>query len=157
MVEECKSILKTLEAKNATLPMPTDVVVAKEFSETAEHRVCKVDDVQDDEMILDVGPETAKALGEILQKAGTIVWNGPVGVFEMAPYAHGTEVMAQAIAAATEKGAFSIAGGGDTVAAVSKFGISDKISYISTGGGAFLEFLEGKVLPAIEILEKRAD
>ena len=157
LVEECKSILKTLEAKNATLPMPTDVVVAKEFSETAEHRVCKVDDVQDDEMILDVGPETAKALGEILQKAGTIVWNGPVGVFEMAPYAHGTEVMAQAIAAATEKGAFSIAGGGDTVAAVSKFGISDKISYISTGGGAFLEFLEGKVLPAIEILEKRAD
>lgn len=157
LVEECKNILKTLEAKNATLPMPADVVVAKEFSETAEHRICKVDDVQDDEMILDVGPETAKALGEILQKAGTIVWNGPVGVFEMAPFAHGTEVMAQAIASATEKGAFSIAGGGDTVAAVSKFGIKDKISYISTGGGAFLEFLEGKVLPAIEILEKRAD
>ena len=95
-------------------------------------------------------------MAEILQKAGTIVWNGPVGVFEMEPYSHGTEVMAEAIAKATENGAFSIAGGGDTVAAVGKFGISKRISYISTGGGAFLEFLEGKVLPAIEILEKRA-
>ncbi|HIT95487.1 MAG TPA: phosphoglycerate kinase, partial [Candidatus Aphodousia faecavium] len=156
LVDECKKILKTLEEKGATLPLPTDVVVAKEFSETAEHRTCRIEDVQDDEMILDVGPETAQALAEILQKAGTIVWNGPVGVFEMQPYAHGTEVMAEAIARATEAGAFSIAGGGDTVAAVGKFGISDRISYISTGGGAFLEFLEGKVLPAIEILEKRA-
>ena len=132
------------------------MVVAKEFSETAPSRVCRVDDVQDDEMILDVGPETAEHLARILQKAGTIVWNGPVGVFEMAPFAHGTEVMARAIAEATEKGAFSIAGGGDTVAAVGKFGIADRISYISTGGGAFLEFLEGKVLPAIEILQQRA-
>ena len=156
LVDECKTILKTLADKGATLPLPTDVVVAKEFSETAEHRVCRIEDVQDDEMILDVGPETAQALAEILQKAGTIVWNGPVGVFEMAPFAHGTEVMAQAIAKATEAGAFSIAGGGDTVAAVGKFGIRDRVSYISTGGGAFLEFLEGKVLPAIEILEKRA-
>ena len=156
LVDECKTILKTLADKGATLPLPTDVVVAKEFSETAEHRVCRIEDVQDDEMILDVGPETAQALVEILQKAGTIVWNGPVGVFEMAPFAHGTEVMAQAIAKATEAGAFSIAGGGDTVAAVGKFGIRDRVSYISTGGGAFLEFLEGKVLPAIEILEKRA-
>ena len=156
LVDECKTILKTLAEKGATLPLPTDVVVAKAFAEDAEMRVCKVDDVQDDEMILDVGPETAQALGEILQKAGTIVWNGPVGVFEMKPFAHGTEVMAQAIAQATENGAFSIAGGGDTVAAVGKFGIADKVSYISTGGGAFLEFLEGKVLPAIEILEKRA-
>ena len=156
LLDECKKILETLKQKGATLPLPTDVVVAKEFSETAEHRTCRIEDVQDDEMILDVGPETAKALAEILQKAGTIVWNGPVGVFEMEPYSHGTEVMAEAIAKATENGAFSIAGGGDTVAAVGKFGISKRISYISTGGGAFLEFLEGKVLPAIEILEKRA-
>ena len=156
LLDECKKILKTLEEKGATLPLPTDVVVAKEFSETAEHRTCRIEDVQDDEMILDVGPETAQALADILQKAGTIVWNGPVGVFEMEPYSHGTEVMAEAIAKATENGAFSIAGGGDTVAAVGKFGISNRISYISTGGGAFLEFLEGKVLPAIEILEKRA-
>ena len=156
LLDECKKILKTLEEKGATLPLPTDVVVAKEFSETAEHRICRIEDVQDDEMILDVGPETAQALADILQKAGTIVWNGPVGVFEMEPYSHGTEVMAEAIAKATENGAFSIAGGGDTVAAVGKFGISNRISYISTGGGAFLEFLEGKVLPAIEILEKRA-
>ena len=156
LLDECKKILKTLEEKGATLPLPTDVVVAKEFSETAEHRTCSIEEVQDDEMILDVGPETAKSLADILQKAGTIVWNGPVGVFEMQPYSHGTEVMAEAIAKATENGAFSIAGGGDTVAAVGKFGIADRISYISTGGGAFLEFLEGKVLPAIEILEKRA-
>ncbi len=156
LVGECQNILKTLQDKGATLPLPTDVVVAKEFSETAPSRVCRVDDVQDDEMILDVGPETAEHLARILQKAGTIVWNGPVGVFEMAPFAHGTEVMARAIAEATEKGAFSIAGGGDTVAAVGKFGIADRISYISTGGGAFLEFLEGKVLPAIEILQQRA-
>lgn len=155
LVDECKKILETLAAKGATLPLPTDVVVAKEFSETAEVRCCKVDEVADDEMILDVGPETAAMLAEILKKAGTIVWNGPVGVFEMKPFAGGTEVMAKAIAEATAAGAFSIAGGGDTVSAVHKFEIADKVSYISTGGGAFLEFLEGKVLPAIEILEKR--
>ena len=156
LVDECKKILETLAAKGATLPLPTDVVVAKEFSETAEVRCCKVDEVADDEMILDVGPETAAMLAEILKKAGTIVWNGPVGVFEMKPFAGGTEVMAKAIAEATAAGAFSIAGGGDTVSAVHKFEIADKVSYISTGGGAFLEFLEGKVLSAIEILEKRA-
>jgi phosphoglycerate kinase len=156
LVDECKKILETLATKGATLPLPTDVVVAKEFSETAEVRCCKVDEVADDEMILDVGPETAAMLAEILKKAGTIVWNGPVGVFEMKPFAGGTEVMAKAIAEATAAGAFSIAGGGDTVSAVHKFEIADKVSYISTGGGAFLEFLEGKVLPAIEILEKRA-
>ena len=156
LVDECKKILETLAAKGATLPLPTDVVVAKEFSETAEVRCCKVDEVADDEMILDVGPETAAMLAEILKKAGTIVWNGPVGVFEMKPFAGGTEVMAKAIAEATAAGAFSIAGGSDTVSAVHKFEIADKVSYISTGGGAFLEFLEGKVLPAIEILEKRA-
>ena len=156
LVDECKKILETLAAKGATLPLPTDVVVAKEFSETAEVRCCKVDEVADDEMILDVGPETAAMLADVLKKAGTIVWNGPVGVFEMKPFAGGTEVMAKAIAEATAAGAFSIAGGGDTVSAVHKFEIADKVSYISTGGGAFLEFLEGKVLPAIEILEKRA-
>ena len=156
LVDECKKILETLAAKGATLPLPTDVVVAKEFSETAEVRCCKVDEVADDEMILDVGPETAAMLADILKKAGTIVWNGPVGVFEMKPFAGGTEVMAKAIAEATAAGAFSIAGGGDTVSAVHKFEIADKVSYISTGGGAFLEFLEGKVLPAIEILEQRA-
>ena len=156
LVDECKKILETLAAKGATLPLPTDVVVAKEFSETAEVRCCKVDEVADDEMILDVGPETAAMLADILKKAGTIVWNGPVGVLEMKPFAGGTEVMAKAIAEATAAGAFSIAGGGDTVSAVHKFEIADKVSYISTGGGAFLEFLEGKVLPAIEILEKRA-
>ncbi|MBR5458667.1 MAG: phosphoglycerate kinase [Burkholderiaceae bacterium] len=156
LVDECKKIVETLAAKGATLPLPTDVVVAKEFSETAEVRCCKVDEVADDEMILDVGPETAAMLADILKKAGTIVWNGPVGVFEMKPFAGGTEVMAKAIAEATAAGAFSIAGGGDTVSAVHKFEIADKVSYISTGGGAFLEFLEGKVLPAIEILEKRA-
>ena len=107
-------------------------------------------------MILDVGPKTAANLADILKSAGTIVWNGPVGVFEMAPYAEGTRVMAEAIAEATDKGAFSIAGGGDTVSAVTKFGISDRVSYISTGGGAFLEFLEGKKLPAVAVLEERA-
>lgn len=156
LVAECRRVLSILEKKGASLPMPVDVVVAKAFAEDAEHRVADVDDVREDEMILDVGPKTAAMLGEILRTAGTIVWNGPVGVFEMAPYAEGTRVMAEAIAAATDAGAFSIAGGGDTVAAVGKFGVEKRISYISTGGGAFLEFLEGKTLPAVAILEERA-
>lgn len=156
LVDECRRVLAILEKKGATLPMPVDVVVAKAFAEDAEHRVADVDDVREDEMILDVGPKTAAMLGEILCTAGTIVWNGPVGVFEMAPYAEGTHVMAEAIAAATDAGAFSIAGGGDTVAAVGKFGVEKRISYISTGGGAFLEFLEGKTLPAVAVLEERA-
>lgn len=156
LVDECRRVLAILEKKGATLPMPVDVVVAKAFAEDAEHRVADVDDVREDEMILDVGPKTAAMLGEILRTAGTIVWNGPVGVFEMAPYAEGTHVMAEAIAAATDAGAFSIAGGGDTVAAVGKFGVEKRISYISTGGGAFLEFLEGKTLPAVAVLEERA-
>lgn len=156
LVDECKRVLAILEKKGASLPMPVDVVVAKAFAEDAEHRVADVDDVREDEMILDVGPKTAAMLGELLRSAGTIVWNGPVGVFEMAPYAEGTRQMAEAIAEATEKGAFSIAGGGDTVSAVAKFGVEDRISYISTGGGAFLEFLEGKTLPAVAVLEKRA-
>lgn len=156
LVDECKRVLAILEKKGASLPMPVDVVVAKAFAEDAEHRVADVDDVREDEMILDVGPKTAAMLGELLRSAGTIVWNGPVGVFEMAPYAEGTRQMAEAIAEATDKGAFSIAGGGDTVSAVAKFGIEDRISYISTGGGAFLEFLEGKTLPAVAVLEERA-
>lgn len=156
LVDECRCVLAILEKKGATLPMPVDVVVAKAFAEDAEHRVADVDDVREDEMILDVGPKTAAMLGEILRTAGTIVWNGPVGVFEMTPYAEGTRVMAEAIAAATDAGAFSIAGGGDTVAAVGKFGVEKRISYISTGGGAFLEFLEGKTLPAVAVLEERA-
>ena len=156
LVDECRKVLAVLAAKGASLPMPVDVVVAKDFSADAEHRVADVDDVRDDEMILDVGPKTAANLAEILKSAGTIVWNGPVGVFEMAPYAEGTRVMAEAIAEATDKGAFSIAGGGDTVSAVTQFGIADRVSYISTGGGAFLEFLEGKKLPAVAVLEERA-
>lgn len=155
LVDECRRVLSILEKKGATLPMPVDVVVAKAFAEDAEHRIADVDDVREDEMILDVGPKTAAMLGEILRTAGTIVWNGPVGVFEMAPYAEGTRVMAEAIAAATDAGAFSIAGGGDTVAAVGKFGVEKRISYISTGGGAFLEFLEGKTLPAVAVLMER--
>lgn len=157
LVDECRKVLEILAAKGASLPMPVDVVVAKEFSAEAEHRTCDVDDVKEDEMILDVGPKTAELLGEVLRTAGTIVWNGPVGVFEMEPYAGGTRAMADAIAEATDNGAFSIAGGGDTVAAVGKFGVEKRISYISTGGGAFLEFLEGKKLPAVAILEERAD
>lgn len=157
LVEECRKVLAILEKKGATLPMPVDVVVAKAFAADAEHRVADVDDVQSDEMILDVGPKTAEMLGNIVRKAGTIVWNGPVGVFEMAPYAGGTKALAEAIAEATDKGAFSIAGGGDTVSAVSTFCVQDRISYISTGGGAFLEFLEGKKLPALAVLEERAE
>ena len=156
LVEECRKVLAVLASKGASLPMPVDVVVAKAFSAEAEHRIADVNDVQDDEMILDVGPKTAAMLADILKSAGTIVWNGPVGVFEMAPYAEGTRVMAEAIAEATDNGAFSIAGGGDTVSAVTQFGIADRVSYISTGGGAFLEFLEGKRLPAVAALEDRA-
>lgn len=156
LLDECRRVLDILAKKGATLPMPVDVVVAKAFSEDAEHRIADVDDVAEDEMILDVGPKTAALLGEYLRSAGTIVWNGPVGVFEMAPFAEGTKALADAIAEATQKGAFSIAGGGDTVAAIAKFGVGDRVSYISTGGGAFLEFLEGKKLPAVAVLEERA-
>ncbi len=156
LVEECKKVLATLQAKGANLPLPTDVVVAKAFAADAEHRTCSVDDVADDEMILDVGAETAAELAKLVEASKTIVWNGPVGVFEMAPYAGGTKALAEAIAAASGKGAFSIAGGGDTVSAVHAFGVADKVSYISTGGGAFLEFLEGKSLPAVAVLEEKA-
>jgi phosphoglycerate kinase len=133
--------------------VPSDVVVAKAFAADAEPRTCAVSDVADDEMILDVGPETAATYGELLRAAGTIVWNGPVGVFEFPQFANGTRELALAIA---DSPGFSIAGGGDTLAALDAFGIRDRISYISTGGGAFLEFLEGKTLPAVAMLEARA-
>jgi phosphoglycerate kinase len=134
--------------------VPTDVVVATEFSATAKATVKNVSDVADDEMILDIGPDTAKRYAELIAKAGTVVWNGPVGVFEFDAFGKGTETLARAIAASK---AFSIAGGGDTLAAVDKYGIEDGVSYISTGGGAFLEFLEGKELPAVAALKARAD
>ncbi|MCX7180966.1 MAG: phosphoglycerate kinase [Proteobacteria bacterium] len=136
------------------VPLPTDVVCAKEFSPTAKATVMRVKDVDDDDMILDIGPESAFALGAVAKAAGTIVWNGPVGVFEFPAFSNGTESLARGIAAST---AFSIAGGGDTLAAIAKYGIAKDISYISTGGGAFLEFLEGKTLPAVEILQQRAN
>jgi phosphoglycerate kinase len=156
LVPECKKVLATLAAKGATLPLPIDVVVAKEVSATAPATVRRTDDVRDDEMILDIGPQSALALSHVLRDAGTIIWNGPVGVFEFDAFANGTHQMALTIAEATANGAFSIAGGGDTLAAISRYGIADRISYISTGGGAFLEFLEGKTLPAIEVLQARA-
>jgi phosphoglycerate kinase len=135
------------------IPLPVDVVVAKEFSESAEATIKSVDDVADDDMILDIGPQSAANLAAILKAAGTIIWNGPVGVFEFDQFGDGTKAVAKAIAGSA---AFSIAGGGDTLAAVDKYGIADKVSYISTGGGAFLEFVEGKVLPAVAILEEKA-
>lgn len=155
LVDECKKVLATIEKKGGVLPLPVDVVVAKAFADDAEHRVCGVEDVQDDEMILDVGPKTSAMLADLLGKAKTIIWNGPLGVFEMNSYKQGTEDLSRVIAEATAGGAFSLVGGGDTIAAVKKFCIEDKVSYISTGGGAFLEFLEGKTLPAIAVLEER--
>ena len=135
------------------IPLPVDVVVAKEFAESAEAVIKSADDVADDEMILDIGPESAKNLAALLTSAGTIIWNGPVGVFEFDQFGEGTKALSLAIA---NSAGFSIAGGGDTLAAVDKYDIADKISYISTGGGAFLEFVEGKVLPAVAVLEARA-
>ena len=156
LVPECKKVLATLSEKGATLPVPIDVVVAKAFSVDAPRRIARSDDVQPDEMILDIGPSSTLALQHLLREAGTIIWNGPVGVFEMTPFEEGTKQMALVIAEATANGAFSIAGGGDTLAAIAKYDLADKVSYISTGGGAFLEFLEGKPLPAIQVLEQRA-
>ena len=143
---------KAIAAKVA-VPLPVDVVVAKEFAETAEATVKAIADVADDDMILDIGPKTAAMFGEMLKSSQTILWNGPVGVFEFDQFGNGTKVLAQAIA---QSPAFSIAGGGDTLAAIDKYGVAEQISYISTGGGAFLEFVEGKVLPAVEVLEQRA-
>ncbi len=153
LVDEAKRLMETAKAKGGEIPVPSDVVVGKEFSENAEATVKKVDEVADDDMIFDIGPETAARFAEMMKAAGTIVWNGPVGVFEFDQFGEGTKALGEAIA---ESSAFSIAGGGDTLAAVDKYGLADRISYISTGGGAFLEFLEGKKLPAVAILEERA-
>ena len=153
LVEDAKRIIAKMSARGATVPIPTDVVVAKEFSKDAAATVKKASDVADDDMILDIGPETAAVIAAQLKSAGTIVWNGPVGVFEFDQFGNGTKVLAQAIA---DSEAFSIAGGGDTLVAIAKYDIADKVSYISTGGGAFLEFLEGKKLPAVAALEAKA-
>ena len=142
-----------MKARGAEVPIPTDVVVAKTFAADAPATVKAATDVANDDLILDIGPQTAKKLADQLRVAGTIVWNGPVGVFEFDAFSHGTQAIARAIA---QSGAFSIAGGGDTLAAIAKYGIEKDVGYISTGGGAFLEVLEGKTLPAFEILEKRA-
>ena len=153
LVAEAKRLSEQAKARGAEIPVPTDVVCGKQFSESAEATLKNVDQVQADDMIFDIGPKTSARLAEILKGAGTIIWNGPVGVFEFDQFAAGTEALAKAIAASP---AFSLAGGGDTLAAISKYGIDAKLSYISTGGGAFLEFLEGKKLPAVAILEERA-
>ena len=153
LVDEAKAVIEAMMARGAEVPIPTDVVVAKTFAADAVATVKKATEVADDDMILDIGPETAAKLAAQLKQAGTIVWNGPVGVFEFAAFENGTKVIAQAIA---ESSAFSIAGGGDTLAAIAKYGIEKQVGYISTGGGAFLEILEGKTLPAFEILAKRA-
>ena len=153
LVGEAKAVIEAMKARGAEVPIPTDVVVAKTFAADAAATVKKASEVADDDLILDIGPETAARLAAQLKAAGTIVWNGPVGVFEFAAFENGTKAIAQAIA---ESPAFSIAGGGDTLAAIAKYGIEEKVGYISTGGGAFLEVLEGKTLPAFEILEKRA-
>jgi len=153
LVGEAKAVIEAMKARGAEVPIPTDVVVAKTFAADAPATVKKATEVADDDMILDIGPETAAKLAAQLKAAGTIVWNGPVGVFEFAAFEGGTKAIAQAIA---ESPAFSVAGGGDTLAAIAKYGIDKDVGYISTGGGAFLEVLEGKTLPAFEILAQRA-
>jgi phosphoglycerate kinase len=153
LVHEARAVIEAMKARGAEVPIPTDVVTAKTFSADAKAEIKAATEVQDDDLILDIGPETAQKLAAQLKQAGTIVWNGPVGVFEFTAFENGTKVIAQAIA---ESDAFSIAGGGDTLAAIAKYGIEKQIGYISTGGGAFLEVLEGKTLPALEILTQRA-
>ena len=153
LIDTAKKLTADARARGGDIPVPTDVVCGKEFSEHAAAELKKVEDVTDDDMIFDIGPDSAAELAEVLKKAGTIVWNGPVGVFEFDQFGEGTKAISMAIA---QSSAFSIAGGGDTLAAVDKYNIADKVSYISTGGGAFLEFLEGKKLPAVAILEERA-
>ena len=153
LIPEAKRLLSAARAAGKEIPIPTDVVCGKEFSEQAEATVKRVDEVADDDMIFDIGPQTAARFAEMMDSASTIVWNGPVGVFEFDQFGEGTRKLAQSIAASS---AFSIAGGGDTLAALDKYGISDQISYVSTGGGAFLEFLEGKQLPAVVVLEQRS-
>ncbi len=153
LVDTAKMLMEKMKARGANIPIPTDVVVAKEFAEDAEATLKKVDQVADDDMIFDIGPESAQVLADIIKQAGTIVWNGPVGVFEFDQFGEGTRTIAMAIA---EAEGFSLAGGGDTIAAIQKYNIYDKVSYISTAGGAFLEYLEGKPLPAVVMLEEKA-
>jgi len=153
LVDTAKALMEKMKARGANIPIPTDVVCGKEFSEDAEATLKPVEQVEDDDMIFDIGPDSAKVLADIIAEAGTIVWNGPVGVFEFDQFGEGTKAISLAIAEA--KG-FSLAGGGDTIAAIQKYGIYDKISYISTAGGAFLEYLEGKTLPAVAMLEEAA-
>jgi len=153
LIDTCKKLTADAQSRGGDIPVPTDVVVGKEFSESAEATLKKVDEVSDDDMIFDVGPETSKQFADILKNAGTIVWNGPVGVFEFDQFGEGTKTVSMAIA--NSKG-FSLAGGGDTIAAIQKYDIYDKVSYISTAGGAFLEYLEGKTLPAVAMLEECA-
>ncbi|OZI46185.1 phosphoglycerate kinase [Bordetella genomosp. 5] len=153
-VDQARAVIDIMQKRGAAVPIPTDVVVAKAFGADAAATVKAAADVADDDLILDIGPQTAQTLAEILEKAGTIVWNGPVGVFEFDQFANGTKVVAEAIAASP---GFSIAGGGDTLAAIAKYNIGEQVGYISTGGGAFLEFLEGKSLPAVAVLQERAD
>lgn len=153
LVKEAARLAASAKTRGADIPVPTDVVTGKKFAEDAQAQTKSAGDVAADDMIFDIGPETAAHLAELLKKAGTIVWNGPVGVFEFDQFGAGTKAIAQAIA---DSDAFSIAGGGDTLAAIDKYGIAEQVSYISTGGGAFLEFLEGKKLPAVAILEARA-
>ena len=152
LIEEAQRLIAAAKQAGSDIPIPVDVVCAKEFSETATATIKKVEDVEADDLILDIGPDTAKQYAELIKSAGTIVWNGPVGVFEIEQFSHGTQSLATAIA---QSSAFSIAGGGDTLAAIDKYGINDQVSYTSTGGGAFLEFLEGKELPAVAILKSR--
>jgi phosphoglycerate kinase len=153
LLADAKAVIASMQARGAAVPIPTDVVVAKRFAADAEATVKAATEVADDDLILDIGPQTSALLSQQLMAAGTIVWNGPVGVFEFEAFSHGTEAIARAIAASS---AFSIAGGGDTLAAIAKYGIEGDVGYISTGGGAFLEVLEGKTLPAFEILSRRA-
>ena len=153
LVDEARRLMEAAKAKGGEIPVPTDVVVGKKFDANEPAVVKKVSEIADDDMIFDIGPETARTYAEYLKKAGTIVWNGPVGVFEFDQFGEGTKALGMAIA---DSPAFSIAGGGDTLAAIAKYNICDRISYISTGGGAFLEFLEGNKLPVVEILEQRA-
>ena len=154
LIDTAKRIMADAKARGADIPLPLDVVVAPAFAADAPATIKRIDEVAADDMILDIGPQTAQAYAALIAKAGTVVWNGPVGVFEFDAFGHGTEAVARAIAASP---AFSIAGGGDTLAAVDKYGIEDEVSYISTGGGAFLEFLEGKTLPAVAALEARGE
>lgn len=153
LLDAARRVLEQARARGASIPLPVDVVTAKSFAADAPARICGIDEVAADELILDIGPRTAEHYGELIAKAGTVVWNGPVGVFEFAAFADGTRALAHAIARSP---AFSIAGGGDTLAAIDQFGIADRVGYISTGGGAFLEFLEGKTLPAVAALEAAA-